>query len=393
MRAPARLRAEWTGALSAVWLPALVSRALVWVAGAGAAQVRSSLPAFDPVGVTAGLSHAENVLAAPAARWDAIWYLEIARHGYAHSSPDFFPLYPFAVRLVAFIVRSQIVAGVLVSLVAFVVALCVVYRLVELDFGQRIASATVWILALLPMSLFFSAIYTESMFLALTAGSLYCARRGRWVWAGVLGGLAATTRSLGLLVVAPLTVIWCRERRVRGAPWLSLAWIALVPVGLLAYAVGLAIDRGTPLGMFDSKAASRAFVLAPVTLIRQLDWSADKFQQLGAHALVRLSDGVPELLVLLVAVVAAVAMARQKRHAEYTVYTIATLIVLLCEPAVRGQQPLTSFTRYMLVLFPVWIWVAVLAVRHRRGALLLGGLSAIALAWYTAQFATWRFVG
>ena len=72
------------------------------------------------------------------------------------------------------------------------------------------------------MSFFFSAVYTESLFLALSAGCFYLARRERWVWAGVLGGLAAATRSIGVLLVVPLAVLYLQElTRSPGQPGLA----------------------------------------------------------------------------------------------------------------------------------------------------------------------------
>ena len=56
----------------------LVSRALVWGAGAGAALI---LGPGRPLAPPVALGHVANVLAAPAARWDATWYLAIARDG------------------------------------------------------------------------------------------------------------------------------------------------------------------------------------------------------------------------------------------------------------------------------------------------------------------------
>jgi hypothetical protein len=204
--------------LSPVWPPFLVSRLLVWTVGILAAWLRHhQARPFDPTGLTAGLGHTANIIAAPAVRWDAIWYLSIAQHGYQHNTAlaDFFPLYPLLIRLLSWSPASAVVAGVLISLVAFWVGLELVYRLVEWDFGARAATATVWQLALFPMSLFFSAVYTESLFLALSAGCIYLARRERWLWAGVLGGFASATRSIGVLLVVPLVVLYVQ--RLRGS--------------------------------------------------------------------------------------------------------------------------------------------------------------------------------
>jgi hypothetical protein len=72
---------EWRTALSAAWPPVLASRVLVSVAGVSAMVARTQLPAIDPPGVLSGLGHVGNIVASPAARFDAVWYLAIAEHG------------------------------------------------------------------------------------------------------------------------------------------------------------------------------------------------------------------------------------------------------------------------------------------------------------------------
>ena len=54
--------------------------------------------------------------------------------------------------------------------------------------------------AFAPMAFFFSAVYSESLYLALSVGLFLCARNGRWMWVGVLGALAGATRSTGLVL-------------------------------------------------------------------------------------------------------------------------------------------------------------------------------------------------
>lgn len=400
---PGGLAMSWPGVPSAVWAPFLCSRVLVWITGVTAMLVGHQARPVDPTGVTAQLSHTVNILAAPAVRWDGVWYLTIAQHGYT-SAPlaSFFPLYPVSVGALSWSTGSAIVVGTLISLVALLFALSVLYRLVELDFGARGATASVWLLALFPMSLFFSAIYTESLFLALSLSCVYLARRGRWGWAGVLGCLASATRSVGLVLIVPLVILYVSDRRdtarssqvgaARGPGWRGLGAAALVPLGLVGYIAGLGVARGTPFGMFNSGLANRGLVAFPVTVIRQFRWTADKFGDLagaGKHTAALLYAGIPELGFLALALVCAVGVVR-RLHPAYAAYTIVMLLVLLSEPDIR-DAPLTSFPRYVLVLFPLWVWLAVAASGRRIWRPLLG-CSALLLVLFSAQFATWHFV-
>jgi hypothetical protein len=180
----ARLRADPARmtALRDTWRALWSSRLLVWVAGVGTIVAFGFGPqrkAFDPPGITNGFGWLGNLLVAPAARWDGVWYLVIARYGYRPdlgitSRTAFFPLYPLALRTVSWLGPPPILAGVLVSLVALAYALYGIHRLTTLELararpalsGERLARAAqlaVLLTAFAPMAFFFSAVYSESL--------------------------------------------------------------------------------------------------------------------------------------------------------------------------------------------------------------------------------------
>ncbi len=134
-------------ALRESWRALWMSRLLVWAAAVssllafGFGPVRS---AFNPPGVTRGFGWLGNLLAAPAARWDAVWYLVIAHYGYrpdlgAYTAPRaaFFPLYPFGVRAIGWLGLQPVLAGVLLSVSAFALALYGIHRLTTLELGRE----------------------------------------------------------------------------------------------------------------------------------------------------------------------------------------------------------------------------------------------------------------
>src|SRR3954454_5303752 len=228
-----------------------VSRLLVWASGAAAAALfglSARVQLFDPGAVTRPFGPAGNALVAPLARWDSVWYLAIANDGYPAEDPRraaFYPLYPLLLRVAKALVGSPIVAGVAVSLVCFGVALVLLHRVTALELGPAAADEAVWALALFPAAVFFSAVYSEALYLMLAIGAVYAARTGRWAWAGTLGVLGASPRSAGVLLVIPLAIMWLTRadgsarRRVRDA-----AWVAFVPAGLAAFCAALALGGG-----------------------------------------------------------------------------------------------------------------------------------------------------
>ena len=279
-----RLGAERAAALRAVWRALLLSRALVWTAGVSTVLLFGYGPvrrAFDPPGVTRGFGWLGNLLAAPAARWDAAWYLVIARYGYhpalgayTSSRDAFFPLYPLAVRALAELGVPAVAGGVAVSVSALACALYGIHRLMTLERSSSdAAGVAVALCAFAPMAFFFSAVYSESLYLALSVGVFWSARNGRWAWVALLGALAGATRSAGLVLIVPALLIYLygpRTDRRPDAPRAGSArestsarrvaallpryrvqrdalWLCALPLGVVLYGVYLGLAGGDPL--------------------------------------------------------------------------------------------------------------------------------------------------
>lgn len=177
-------------------------------------------------------------LVEPTVRWDALFYIAIAREGYPPPRVEtvyhvnFFPLYPLIVRGVDSLIDNTFTAALLVSnLCAFAGALLVgCWRRP----GQRAMDgprAAVLLLAF-PGSHFLSLPYTEGLFLLLVVSSLVALDRDRPLVSGLLAGLAGATRSAGVALAAGLG--WAVLERLRklsmrpgrGQPWRLLPWLA-----------------------------------------------------------------------------------------------------------------------------------------------------------------------
>ncbi len=156
------------------------------------------------------------------ARWDGGWYLDIAQHGYSfvpakQSNVVFFPLYPYLIRAVQYVIplRSDagwLLVGIIVSNAALLFALIYLYQLVRLDFDRRTAARVVLYLCIFPTTLFLSAVYSESLFLGLAVSAFYYARAGRWIIVGILAAAAALCRPPGVLLVAPLAFEYLSQK-------------------------------------------------------------------------------------------------------------------------------------------------------------------------------------
>jgi hypothetical protein len=386
-------------AFADAWRALWVSRLLVWAAGVGAVLMfglSARASDFDPAGLTSPFGSSGDVLAAPFARWDSVWYLAIADGGYGDGGRE------------AFFPRSPLVAGALVSTALLLVALVLLHRLVSLDHGRAVARNAVLVTALFPMSFFFSAVYSESLFLALSVGAVYAARRDRWAWAGVLGGLAAITRSAGVVLLVPLALIYLWDvgrpsLRARRPLRADVLWLVLVPLGLAAYCAFLALQGLDAFAPFHAQEVwFRSFAgpfggvwdgtVGAVQGVRQLLSGAREpvyFTAAGGDPLLVARHNV-ELFAWLVLGAVAVAGALRRLPAAYGAYLLAALALPLSYPV--GPQPLMSLPRFLAVLFPLAIWLALwMTGRVWRERLVVAAFAA-GLAVYTGIFATWHWV-
>jgi hypothetical protein len=442
----ARLRAD-PARMTAVresWRALWASRVLVWAAGVGTLVAFGFGPvrgAFNPPGVTRGFGWLGDLLAAPAARWDAAWYLVIAHYGYrpdlgafTSSRTAFFPLYPLGLRGISWFGVPPVLAGVLLSLLALAFALYGIHRLTTLELAgrervkaghDRVADAArlaVMLTAFAPMAFFFSAVYSESLYLALSVGLFWSARQGRWMLVGALGALAAATRSTGLVLALPAAMIYLygpREDRPADLvnetrpPWALLLpryrlrrdvlWLGLLPVGVVLYGAYLALSGGDALAPFHAQDVWGRHFAGPYFGV----WDGVKAAFDGARQLLSfqrhtvyfaIAAGSPfvnaghnlMLLAFLIAAIPAVVGVVRTLPLAYGAYVIAALALPLSYPVTA--QPLMSLPRFLVVLFPLGIWLAAWLSEHPRAQRPALALSAALMALFVAQFATWHWV-
>jgi Gpi18-like mannosyltransferase len=192
---------------------------LLWAPAAGGSLARTR--AWDPL---------TDLVFGTFDQWDAEWFLRISQDGYDDVSAAFFPLYPALVALVG----SSPVWATLLSLTAAGIGAWCVAEIARERLGDAIAYDSVLVLALFPTAFLFTAVYSDGLFLALSAASFLAAQRRRPWLAGLCGGLAVATRSMGLALLPALAyLLWPRSRR---EIW-RLAPLLLLPAALALYAV------------------------------------------------------------------------------------------------------------------------------------------------------------
>ena len=340
------------------------------------------------------------------AKWDSVWYLQIAQYGYSanDSSTAFFPLYPFLIAVVKpLFLGNGVLAGMFISLTCCLGAFYLFYLLVEMDFSREVARRAVFYLAIFPTAFFFQTVYSESLFLLLTIGCLYAARRNEYVLAGIAGMLATLTRSPGLLLLVPLGIMYLRDR---GWAWRRINWdavgLALVPSGLGVWMLYLWLRFGDPL----------LFTSAQGNWLREFTWPlgglwpgfVEAWHGLGDvlatgdRSYWPVVDRDPRLwatynimnFVFTVGFIGLAIAAIKRLPVYYVAYIFAVLLLPLCYPST--YVPLFSMPRFMLTAFPAFILLAIWGERNRWADMLITVTSVTLLGFFVAKFVVWTWV-
>jgi Mannosyltransferase (PIG-V) len=308
------------------------------------------------------------------AQWDAQWFVHIADHGYdSQQATSFFPLYPLVVHGLSVVLGSTTVAGVLVSLVAAGVAAVLLVEIARPILGPGGARDTLLLVALYPLAFVFTAVQSDALFLALSAGAFLAAQRSRGWIAGICGGLAVATRLVGLALLPALLVLLWRRGTAR------MAALALLPAALGGYMLYLHEHVGDWLSFQHAQQLYWQRKTGPLGPLSGL-WEAFDSGRAGAVGLVRHYHGqgaeptdvrldqvatwnAIHLLLLLAALVLTW-VAWKRLGPAFGLYSLTTLALILLSPP--PYFPLASFDRYLLVDFPVFVALASVLRDHPR---------------------------
>jgi hypothetical protein len=284
-------------------------------------------------------------------RWDAGWYLGIVRQGYKYvpgqrSSIVFFPLYPVLVRWLTFggAVDDRLVAY-LISNGALFFAVVLLWKLAAFDMRDvSFSKHVVQFLLFNPMTVFYSSIYTESLYLLCLVGTLYFARTQRWLLAAACAYAAALCRVVGLLLVVPLACEYFLQNR-HNPNWrkagIGRALIACAAPGLgfLTYVTYLKLTFGEPLAFMKCEAAWG----------RRLTWPWMAFIHL------RHNEAFYVIWFVSFAVLAAALFILAVRWRLRPTYLLILAIFSVLSPSSGLME---SFPRYLSVLFPYYFVLA-----------------------------------
>ena len=315
-------------------------------------------------------------------QWDFGYYQKIAEFGYEarDGSLAFYPLFPYLLRLVAYISGSYLAAGLIVSGIASVAAAVLLRRLVQLDYDSAVALRSVWFFLIFPTAYFLHVGYSESLFLALALASVLAARVDRWGLAGLLGAFCWLTRAPGAVLVPTLTVEAAQKystNRRWNPRWL---WIALVPAGFAVYLLLNWRVTGNALAFLQARKESfeQSFALPSAGI-----WKMIRAQYPTPNEAEMV--GVQELAFLVLGLICTI-ISWIKLRPMYAVWMTGNWILFASVNYFR------SIPRYTLTMFPIFILFGLLS-QNRFWAGVLTVSSLLFFALFAVLFARgeWAF--
>jgi hypothetical protein len=375
--------------------PFVVSRLIVIVATiAGSRLIPAGASTTFPTHGPAALQ--------PFLRFDATYYQSLWQSGYsgplAAYHAAFYPVYPLLVRAIGILLGPEL-AAVLISNVAFLAALILIYKVAIRHLEPAVASRSLWILALWPWAIFYSYGYAESVELLLVAAAFLLMERGVWIWSGVVAALAGASRPSGILTSLAFAGEFVQrvlgmknsppplgEGRVGARGSLARVVIGglLSPLGLVAFCLILLIQTGNPFAFLHAQSLwlgpHPRNPLFPITSTLRL---------LTRHDIL---DTEAPVFLILVGFAAAIVWSARRLPLRYAAWGAGFLVVAVLQG--YYVRSVTAAPRHVLEWFPFFFAIATLLRPSRAWFLTPLWLfaSAVVLAAYAAMFGSWHYV-
>ncbi len=235
-----------------ILLISLISRLIILVSAVIGSHL-FAVGTFYPRVMTEGVWDVDLPIINLFSRWDGGQYASIALNGYNFPNDPiayqwcFLPLYPFLMRVLGTTLigiftdfQAVLTAGFIISNTLFFFNVVIFYKLSEIVLkNSRIAFLSSIFFCFWPGSLFFSAIYTESLFMFLALSAFYLLEKKKAIKSAFFGFLAGLARSSGFLVFIPFLYNGLQKRSYR-----LIFYSFVIPVSYLLFTLYGYISTG-----------------------------------------------------------------------------------------------------------------------------------------------------
>jgi len=315
------------------------------------------------------------------ARWDSGWYLDIAETGYYFSSGKecniaFYPFYPILTYITNFFTPYTALSGILVANICFFLSCLVFYKLVEEKFNKNLAFEALACFIFYPLSLFFSAAYSESTFVLLCLLCFYNARRNNWLIASLWALCASATRLPGLLLFPTLVLHYLENlgfsfKKIRK----DFFFILIAPLGSIFYALFLWIKFGDPLLYYNIQ--RDVWHVRYINLPGLINFTRNAFTKTWEY---------PWLFCVIFSIIFLIALIKLIKKIEYAYLFFGAGLYIISIASVSQ-----SMGRYFAVIFPVFIGIPFL-IRNRLLKIVFYVANTVLLILLTIKFSLWGHI-
>jgi hypothetical protein len=314
-------------------------------------------------------------------RWDALHYYHIAQHGYdTEVVSAFFPLYPLLGRATGWLLGGDNLGGLLlVSRLAFLFALVMLYKLTAGLFDDKTATAAILCAAFYPLGVYWFAPYPLALALLLSLLCLQSALHKHWLAATLFGLAAGLTHGTTVPLALALLTLWFQQTRKEHRSWLLLPATASPLLGTAMFLAWRSMN-----GFADFNAVQAKYW----TRVVQPPWMIVGDFQRFFTAYLGHGDGWVDMLLFVFAAGMTIVVLR-KLPAAFSVYQVS-LLLFICSTAMYNT-PFGSMGRFLLIAFPVYI-AAGLMVPGKWGRLALFSLGLFSYLFLAVVYFQWGWL-
>lgn len=294
--------------------------------------------------------------------WDAQMHLQLSHEGYNKNvmSVNHQPLWPLLIKVFSYLTfGDHLIAGLILSNLFSLIGFYLFYKLAREDCGERVANIALALMLAFPGAIFFSFVYTESLFLFLSVLFILSLKKSNYLAAAVAAFFMPLTRIIGVFCVFPFA--WrIFSNRESPTKWFYCASPLL---GLLTYFLIMYFFTGDPLAGIEgahryASAASISKIFEVGNFVGAL-FSPVRFSHTIINSVIDRLWFVWFVLALYFT---------WKINSIYFVYALFMGLV----PAMTSS--FMSYTRYIAIVFPLflatakmfsniqrdyWLWLAV----------------------------------
>lgn len=298
-------------------------------------------------------------------RWDSQHYIDLASKGYAdcvengqHLFLVFFPLCPWLLKIIHFIIRDWQLAFIMLSTIAYCVGAVFFYICISEEYGKKTAQKALTLVSVWPFAFFFGGMMTESLFFATLSIGFYFIKKHNWFAVGLTGLFCSLCRVQGILLLGVAgveflqtysPVIMWKEKKIAlffKEVFTKGIYLLLIPVGNLIYFYLNYKVEGNP---FKFQEYQKNHWNHEVTsFYKGFGDVWNYFKDAGMTNSMKMSIWLPEVIIVILVIVV-LFYALKTQPLKYTAYL--WVYTMIC----YGVTFLISGGRYMLCALPIFI--------------------------------------